>query len=139
MQHVDDHMDDLFRKAAENYQLKNGSNWDKIAPYLASSETSTAAAVIPKKSNKPWLILAVLLFLSPLLLITFNKEKSIPEPQIAGQNNSDRQTIVPIQSPVNSVQQQTSSKSDQVATNHIRQTQTKDPAKIAQEPPRTAK
>ncbi len=131
MQHVDDHMDDLFRKAAENYQLKNGNNWDKIAPYLTSSATPTAAAVIPKKNNRPWLILTILLLLSPLLLITFNKEKSTPEPQTTERKNSDRKTIDPIQSPANGIQQQITTGLKQLATNNIRQTQTKDPAKTA--------
>jgi Outer membrane protein beta-barrel domain len=126
MQHVDQHMDDLFRNAAENYQLKAGHNWDKIAPYLTGSATPPAAAVTPK-NKLPWLILALLLLLSPLLLITLNKEKPTPEAQSAGINIPDRQTIDLIQSPVNSIKQQSTKDPDQLTGNDIQLNLTKAP------------
>jgi hypothetical protein len=127
MQHVDEHMDDLFRNAAEHYQLKEGNNWDKIAPYLTSSATPTAAAVVPKNNNRPWLILVALLLLSPLMLITFNKEKPTPQLQSTGKNTSAQQTIV--HTSARSIQPQTTSGLVQLASNQSPKAQTKDPVK----------
>lgn len=129
MQHVDQHMDDLFRNAAENYQLKAGHNWDKIAPYLTSSVTPPAAAVVPK-NKKPWLILVILLMLSPLLLITVNREKPISDAQSSGLNIPDLKTIVPIQSDANRIQEQKNKDQNQHTANNIRQTQTKYPGQV---------
>jgi hypothetical protein len=89
-------MDDLFRSAAENYQLKNGNDWDKIAPLIAGSETSAIATATPK-SRKPWLILLALLIISPLLFITFNREKSNQQSPAVAINNSDVLTVNPDQ------------------------------------------
>jgi hypothetical protein len=113
MQHVDQHMDDLFRNAAENYQLKSTQEWERIAPYLNVPATPAAAVVKPTKKY-PWLILALLLLLSPLLLIPLKKEKPIPGAQSAETNIPVRKTIDPIQSPVNSIKQQTTKDQDQL-------------------------
>jgi hypothetical protein len=116
-------MDDLFLNAAENYQLKTRHDWEKIAPSLASSATPPAT-VFNLKNNKPWLILAILILLSPLLLITLNKEKPVSEAQSAVINNPDIQTIDPIQSPVKSFKQQSTNDPDQQTGFNILQTQT---------------
>jgi len=50
MPDLDNHMDDLFRKAADNYRPAAGkSDWDKISPLINTTE----ATVLPqnKKSN----------------------------------------------------------------------------------------
>jgi Outer membrane protein beta-barrel domain len=129
MQHVDQNMDDLFRNAAENYQLKAGHDWDKIAPFLTGSATPSAAAVMPK-NKKPWLILAILLMLSPLLLITLNIEKPIPGAQSAGLNIPDRKTTDHNTSPVNSIQKQTTKNPNHLPDKNNRLTPEKDPEQI---------
>jgi Outer membrane protein beta-barrel domain len=126
MQHVDQHIDDLFRNAAENYQLKTTHDWDKIAPCLAGSATPPVTA-FNRKNKKPWLIIAVLIPLSSLLLITLNKEKPVSEAQSAEVIVPAGQTIDPIQSPVKSFKQLSTNDPDQLTGSYIQQTQIKAP------------
>ncbi|QEC68892.1 porin family protein [Panacibacter ginsenosidivorans] len=74
MQDVGEHMDELFRKAADNYMLKEGeSNWNKIAGQL---EPSVVAPVVPETKNKrtgKHIITANLLLLCFASGILFNK------------------------------------------------------------------
>ena len=63
MPDLDNHMDDLFRKAADNYRPAAGkSDWDKISPLINTTE----ATVLPqnKKSN-------IVKKIAPLLLLLF--------------------------------------------------------------------
>lgn len=60
MQHIDNDMDDLFRKSAENYPLKANADWDKISAQL---HAATSATMAPEKKNNNkrllWLLLLV--------------------------------------------------------------------------------
>ena len=77
MQYIDNDMDELFRKAGENYPLRtDGADWDALQAKLADS-TSDAAAYTPKKFNRNYLWLLLLLFV-PLIMVI---------------NKSDNQTI----------------------------------------------
>lgn len=50
MQHSDNDMDELFRKAADKYPLKTGvKNWEDVSPFIAST---AAVAVVPAKKYK---------------------------------------------------------------------------------------
>lgn len=63
MPNVDEHMDDLFRKAADNYPLKTtGSRWDAVQAGLseASEETAVGTAVRNRKRKYWWLFLFLL-------------------------------------------------------------------------------
>ena len=62
MQHVKDDMDDVFRKAAENYPLDTKSaDWSKV---LAALQGEVPAAIIPeKKTDKKGRLLWLLLLL----------------------------------------------------------------------------
>lgn len=65
MQNQDNHMDELFRKAAENYPLKTGEdNWDDIAAAFARNNSLADVAVNRTTAgNIAKRILPVLLFL----------------------------------------------------------------------------
>lgn len=66
MQDVDNHMDDLFRKAAGQYPLKTGKgNWDDIVLDL---QGSIVPAAVPAKKNR-WKRYGGLLLLLLLLLV----------------------------------------------------------------------
>lgn len=73
MQHLDHDMDDLFRKAGENYPLKTDEDdWDKMAVKL---EFPTTEPIVPKKKQyKAWVLLgvAVWVFLIVALLLHLN-------------------------------------------------------------------
>ena len=65
MPDVEDNMDELFRRVAEGYPLKNTKDdWDKIAPLLEYS-TGAATTTYKTKSVKKYsiLLLALSLFL----------------------------------------------------------------------------
>jgi len=66
MQHVDNHMDDLFRKAAESYPLKTEANgWDRMAGALNEKGTIGSGNEKPIRKYR-WLI--ALLFLTPSII-----------------------------------------------------------------------
>src|SRR5258706_282104 len=76
MQDVGEHMDELFRKAADDYMLKEGeSNWNEIAGQL---ESSVAPAVPDRKNNKTrkYIITGSLLLLCFAAGIRFNQYMS---------------------------------------------------------------
>lgn len=61
MPDIDDHMDELFKKAAENYPLKtNAGNFDDLMPFI-TRETATTAKPIAltgkRKTTLLWLVL----------------------------------------------------------------------------------
>jgi len=65
MQDIENNMDDLFRKAAENYPLKTGeSRWDEIA---AAIPGKAAIAVKKKNNRRKYSVLLLLLFAGLLL------------------------------------------------------------------------
>ncbi|MEP6616252.1 MAG: hypothetical protein ABJA57_06710, partial [Ginsengibacter sp.] len=76
MQHVNDDMDELFRRAAENYPLNtNGADWDKVRDKILAAENNTPA-VSPKRSSKRSLLF--LLLLLPVAWIYFQLSPSHP-------------------------------------------------------------
>jgi hypothetical protein len=97
MQDIERNMDDLFCKAAQNYQPKPGeSNWDKIA-----SQLSTGAVIPPalqEKNNKKkyFLILSLLLlflFTGGLLIkypVDKNRITVLQRPSKAASNSSGK-------------------------------------------------
>ena len=67
MQHVNDDMDELFRRAAENYPLDtNSANWNKV---LAAMQDQNQAKTTPEKKRKNNGRFLWLLLLLPLGLI----------------------------------------------------------------------
>ncbi|MEP6681931.1 MAG: hypothetical protein ABJA35_01680 [Parafilimonas sp.] len=88
MQDLENDMDDLFRKAVENYQVNSGkSNWDKIVPQLSAT---TFTAIEKKKNNRKkyrvLLLLLVLMIAGGGMLIKFNNN----EESILVDNSSNR-------------------------------------------------
>ncbi|CAN5619938.1 hypothetical protein BH10BAC2_BH10BAC2_45510 [soil metagenome] len=62
MQDVGENMDDLFRKAADNYMLKEGeSNWDEISPQLGLA--IPAIPPVKQKKTKQYILISLLLLL----------------------------------------------------------------------------
>ncbi len=59
MQHLDNHMDELFQKAAENYPLKTGSgNFDDLLPFIGGeAAVSSEKPVFSKGKRKTSLLL----------------------------------------------------------------------------------
>src|SRR5215204_1792576 len=105
MQYVNDDMDELFRRAAENYPLDTkGANWDKVLSALQDQNINTA--IPEKKKNNGrflWLLLLLPLGLicnrlySPGSLVGDSIVKSdpsndntLPEKQSASQMPNDR-------------------------------------------------
>jgi hypothetical protein len=123
-------MDDLFRNAAENYQLKATQDWDKIAPYISGQASAPAAAVKPS-NKKNWLIFVVVLLLLPLLMIPFNKEKSIPAVQSPDIETPIRQTIKPAQPSADNISQETSKEPVRQIADNTRETQSEDPELVS--------
>ena len=78
MQDIDNNMDELFRKAAENYAPKKGeSKWNDILPAL--SENSTESSTIKKnnsKKNTAFLLFLLLLIFSGIILIEISGNKT---------------------------------------------------------------
>jgi hypothetical protein len=97
-------MDDLFRSAAENYQLKAVEDWDKVAPFLSGQATTPAAAVKPA-NKKTRLIFALILILSPLLVTYYRYEK--PEQTVPPIVSNNREAQSEVLKPGNSVDHST--------------------------------
>ena len=63
MQHIDNHMDELFQKAAENYPLKTGTgNFDDLMPFIGGETSVTTKAALLKGKRKTALLLFAFLF-----------------------------------------------------------------------------
>ena len=65
MQDLDNDMDDLFQRAAENYPLKvDNGDWESVARKIADAPAPSNVIIAPaKKRNKKIIILALLLFI----------------------------------------------------------------------------
>src|SRR4051812_2355623 len=63
MYDVNDDMENLFRRAAENYPLKtDGLDWEKVERGLSAQEGSIPSnTVVKNKTNRSWLLLALLI------------------------------------------------------------------------------
>ena len=67
MQHIEDDMDELFQKAAENYPLKNGKgDWESVAKKL-EVEDDPKEVIVPLKTKKNKKGIVIILFLFMLL------------------------------------------------------------------------
>lgn len=100
MQYLENDMDELFRKAADKYPLKTeASDWDKIAPALARTNSSVGSGHSAKRKYA-WLLLLVFLFAaSPALILFFNKKHGNPDSQsfsgVWKKENSNSKTTIP--------------------------------------------
>jgi hypothetical protein len=92
MQHIENDMDELFRKAAENYPLKTeAQNWDDIAVALVPVSVVNTSGKKGKKKYT-WLFLIGFLFLVSAVSIKIfhNKDQSSYfEPVTANPNNEN--------------------------------------------------
>ncbi len=62
MQHLENDMDDLFQRAAENYPLKNSADWESVSKKLGMEDKPLASSSKSKKNRKiiPLLLLLIL-------------------------------------------------------------------------------
>jgi hypothetical protein len=98
MQDIDNHMDDLFRKAVDNYTLQSGeSNWDNIVSQISDAPASIPVEINHKKNNTTngGIILLVLLLI-PLSTAMFSWYTDRGTPKHAG-NTADLLSIYPQQ------------------------------------------
>ncbi len=83
MQHLENDMDELFQRAAENYPLKEGKgDWESIAKRISDTEGSPEIVVpTQRKGSKKIIALALLLFIvvTGWLLLQNNKKNSYGE------------------------------------------------------------
>ena len=77
MQHLDNDMDDLFQRAAENYPLRvDNGDWESIARKMADAPAPSNVIVAPpKKGNRKKIILALLLFIVSFGWYIFSKDR----------------------------------------------------------------
>ncbi len=73
MPDLDNHMDDLFRKAADNYRPAAGeSDWEKITPLINKGEAKLFSQHKNSKKIKRSMVLLLLLFLTATGVLTSN-------------------------------------------------------------------
>src|SRR4051794_7045389 len=92
MQDIEKNMDDLFRKAVENYQPNPGeSHWQQISSKL-SAKPAIPPSVKEKNNIKNYLLILwfLLLFLLAGELLTKYKEKQISIPVLSGPSKERR-------------------------------------------------
>src|SRR5476651_2729363 len=87
MQELNDDMDDLFRRAAENYPLQtNSSDWDKVLSALLAAETTPA--VNPTQTKKSdyrqvlWLLLLLPVWVCNKYTLPATEQKIISAKEI---------------------------------------------------------
>jgi cytoskeletal protein RodZ len=87
MQHLDNDMDDLFQRAAENYPLRvDNGDWESIAIKIADAPTPSNVIIAPaKKGNKRIIVLALLLFIVSFGWYIFQR----PSHRINRRNNNE--------------------------------------------------
>ena len=97
MRDIDDDIDDLFRRAADNYPLNtNSSDWSKVQNALQSSEDAAVQNVKSKKKYRRFLWLLL------LLPFTFLIEKYAFQNQDKSKGISQHQTVSPEQKSISS-------------------------------------
>ncbi|MFS8083746.1 MAG: outer membrane beta-barrel protein [Ginsengibacter sp.] len=113
MQHLDDDMDDLFRRAAENYPLHGANEWEIVESQLAVTNAKiTSLKYNPSKKNNIILSLFLLLFLSSAIIISIklnvrqkeivnplNRHLSSKAPVIAGNGDKNKFEKLPVLTP----------------------------------------
>ncbi|MEO8412706.1 MAG: outer membrane beta-barrel protein [Ginsengibacter sp.] len=80
MPHLDDDIDNLFQRAAENYPLQSGKgDWESIAERIADKTNPPTPLVSPKnKKNKKYIAICLLLcFLSFSWILFYNSRPAI--------------------------------------------------------------
>ena len=88
MQHVNDDMDDVFRKAAENYPLKtDNADWEKVQRKLSAVDVEASAGV--QKNKRRYLLL--LLLLIPVSWFGYNYF-STGNKKLTAENKADQPT-----------------------------------------------
>jgi hypothetical protein len=99
MPDLDNHMDDLFRRAADNYPLKTTpGNWDDLVPVVGAgipvaAESKSKAAESKSKRKMLLLLLAFLITGGTVGLLMFNNAQA-DKTNITTATNSIVQTIV---------------------------------------------
>ena len=90
MQYVENDMDNLFRKAAQNYPLKTeAKGWDDIAGVLVPQASGGAIANKKSKRKNKWLILlAFLIILSAVSFFIYSNNGMQPSSDAIGKNIS---------------------------------------------------
>ena len=92
MPDIDNHMDELFQKAAENYPLKTTQgNFDDLMPFIAGKTVATAKTVNTKRKHKTALLLLAFLITGA----------TIGTYLINSSNNKTKITNVPVQDILN--------------------------------------
>lgn len=91
MRHINDHMDDIFQKAAEEYPLRTGTpNWESVQEKLLLQSIADKDN-LHRKFRQPvqkWLTIALLIFIplsTPITLIVFNPV-GFEKNRLAGEN-----------------------------------------------------
>lgn len=97
MQHIDNHMDELFQKAAENYPLKTDTgNFDELMPFISGEAAlSSQEPVFSKGKRKTSLLILSFIIMGLTIGTTFfitknNSTKTIKEKALV-EDNSDSQ------------------------------------------------
>ncbi|MDB5201540.1 MAG: hypothetical protein JWQ27_949 [Ferruginibacter sp.] len=78
MLHVNDHRDDLFRRAADNYPLNTGTgDWEALRKKMdAPADEEAAVVIVTGKKNYSWLLLLLLLPIGVWLGSNFQKQQT---------------------------------------------------------------
>jgi Outer membrane protein beta-barrel domain len=104
MPNLDNHMDELFQKAAENYPLKTEpGNFDDLMPFIAG-ETATTVNPATKGKRKTALLLLAFLFIGFTIGTTYLITKNYDNKIIDNKSSVKDKSISPVQN--NTVTQQ---------------------------------
>lgn len=101
MQHIENDMDDLFRRAAENYPLKTeAKNWDDIAAALVPSVIADTSGKKQKKRTTWFLLLGFLFLASAVSFKIFHTkgqsaDQGFGVPGIRNENTIANNTVNP--------------------------------------------
>ena len=101
MPNIDDHMDDLLRRAADNYPLKTDTgNFEDLLPFVAGQAAVTVAGKASTGKRKSWVLLLACLIIGGSTLTYFiynnNTGNSITT-SASPQKNKGEQKAVPSQ------------------------------------------
>ncbi len=101
MPNIDDHMDDLFRNAADNYPLKTDTgNFEDLLPFVAGQAAVKVAGKASIGKRKSWALLLACLIIggSTLTYFIYNNNKGNSKTTSASpQKNNREQKVVPSQ------------------------------------------
>jgi len=116
MQDLDNHSDDLFRNAAENYRPSPGANdWDKIAPLLTNNDSVNKKYDIRYKISAA--LLLIILFAGGGIIATyFSETNSNNNIKITDANNA-KKSLVAAQQPENKIDEKNSKNNSSVTAN----------------------